>query len=244
MSATSVTKNCLRKSCIQDGRNFVIVDTPGLIDTSCSIMDFQEEIQNCFRLTAPGPHAFILVLSPSRFTAEEQQYFDFLSNHFSENIFEFSIILFTHKDKLDEKDLTLKEYLDTSSEGLKMLIEKCSGRTIAFNNKLTGNETAAQVKKLIDMICDIVDKNKGKCYSNKIYEIDEELSEERLWTLQLKKKRKREFYKEDRDTVHIQMQEMERVEELAEILVDPGKEVKEIQQETNELQEENDESCV
>lgn len=241
MSATSVTKKCLRKSCIQDGRNVVIVDTPGMIDNSSSMKEFQEEIQKCIRLTAPGPHAFILVLSLSRFTAEEQQYFDILSNHFSENMFEFSIILFTHKDELDEKDLTLKKYLDTPPDGLNMLIHKCSGRTIAFNNKLTGNEKAAQVKKLVAMICDIVDKNEGKYYSNIIYEINE-LHEENIKTKKQIIKHKREIYQQDRDTVHIPMQKMKSVKELAIILENPGKEVKEIQQETNDLQEEVQES--
>lgn len=236
MSATSVTKECLRKSCIQDGRNVVIVDTPGMIDNSSSMKEFQEEIQKCIRLTAPGPHAFILVLSLSRFTAEEQQYFDILSNHFSENMFEFSIILFTHKDELDEKDLTLKKYLDTPPDGLNMLIHKCSGRTIAFNNKLTGNEKAAQVKKLFAMICDIVDKNEGKYYSNIIYEINES-QEENIKTKNQIIKHKREIDQQDRDTVHIPMQKMKSVKELAIILENPGKEVKEIQQETNDLQE-------
>lgn len=55
-------------------------------------------------------------------------------------MFEFFIILFIYKDELDEKDFILKKYFDIFLDGLNMLIYKCSGRIIVFNNKLIGNE--------------------------------------------------------------------------------------------------------
>lgn len=173
MSPSFVTKHCLQKSCTRHGQKVVIVDTPGMNDTLYSLKKFQEEIQNCFSLTAPGPHAFILVLSPSRFTTEEQNYFDHVSEYFGENMFKFSIILFTHKDKLNERKLTLKEYLESSPKELKMLIEKCSERIIAFNNTLTGNERDGQVNELLNMIRKNVKENGGQFYTNEIHGITE-----------------------------------------------------------------------
>lgn len=55
-------------------------------------------------------------------------------------MFEFFIILFIYKDELDEKDFILKKYFDIFLDGFNMLIYKCSGRIIVFNNKLIGNE--------------------------------------------------------------------------------------------------------
>lgn len=180
MSPSFVTKNCLQKSCNRHGQKVVIVDTPGMNDTLCSLKEFQEEIQKCISLTAPGPHAFILVLSPSRFKTEEQNYFDRVSEYFGENMFKFSIILFTHKDKMNERNLTLKKYLESSPKELRMLIEKCSERTIAFNNTLTGNKKDAQVNELLNMIRKNAQENGVQFYTNEMYGITENKPDERF----------------------------------------------------------------
>lgn len=75
MSPSFVTKNCSKKSCNLYGQEVVIVDTPGTNDTLCSLKEFQKDMQKCTSLIAPGPHAFILVLSPARFTTEEKKLF-------------------------------------------------------------------------------------------------------------------------------------------------------------------------
>lgn len=167
-------------SCNLHGQKVVIVDTPGMNDTSCSLKEFQEEIQTCTSLTAPGPHAFILVLSPSRFTTEEQNYFDHVREYFGENMFRFSIILFTHKDKMNERKLTLKKYLESSPKEMRMLIEKCGGRTIEFNNSLTGNKKDAQVNELLSMIRKNVQENGKQFFSNEMHGITENKAEERF----------------------------------------------------------------
>lgn len=179
MSASPVTKNCLQKSCIKHGQRIVIVDTPGMSDYTSSMNEFQEEIQNCIRMTAPGPHAFILVLSPSRFTKEEQNYFDSLSEYFGENMFRFSIILFTHKDKMNGKNVTLKTFLKSSPKVMQMLIDKCDGRTILFNNRLKDD---AQVNELLNMIKRNIEENGGNFFTNEMCDITENMPEERLKT--------------------------------------------------------------
>lgn len=179
MSPSFVTKNCSKKSCNLHGQEVVIVDTPGTNDTLCSLKEFQKDMQKCTSLIAPGPHAFILVLSPARFTTEEKNYFDYVSEYFGENMFRFSIILFTHKDKMNERNLTLKKYLESSPKELKMLIKKCGERVIAFNNILTG-EKDAQVNELLNMIRKNVRENGGQFFTNEMYEITENKPDERF----------------------------------------------------------------
>lgn len=156
-----VTKKCLQKSYNRNGQKFVILDTPGMDHTSCSMTEFEEEIQKCTKLTSPGPHAFILVISPSRFTTEEPTYFDYLSKYFGEKMFNFAIVLFTHRDEMDERNLTLNNYLKSSPKQLQTLIEKCGGRTIAFNNRLNGNERNTQVEALLNMVINMSQENRG-----------------------------------------------------------------------------------
>lgn len=53
---------------------------------------------------------------------------------------------------------------------LKEFIGKCDERIIAFNSKLKGAESDAQVKELLEMIEENVHKNGGRFYTNEAYE--------------------------------------------------------------------------
>lgn len=176
-SPSYVPKECTYMSCNPHAQKVVIVDTPGMSDSS-SEKEYQEEIQNCIQLTAPGPHAFILVLNPSRFTVKEKTYFDHLSEYFGKNMFRFSIILFTHEDKMKEQNLTLTKGLESSPKVMQMLIENCGGRTITFDNRLQGKKNDAQVNELLNMIKRIVQENGGHFLTNKMYGITKNIPEE------------------------------------------------------------------
>lgn len=139
-SGSSITSRCSQRSSIRFGHKFVIVDTPGIFDTSQTNDHTQEEICKCIAITSPGPHAFILILSISRFTAEEQNSIEHFVKHFGENIYKYVIVLFTRKDDLDEDGKTLMSHIQSSPPELRNIIQKCGGRVIAFNNRLKGEE--------------------------------------------------------------------------------------------------------
>lgn len=191
-SGSSITSRCSQRSSIRFGHKVVIVDTPGIFDTSHTNEHTQEEICKCIAITSPGPHAFILVISISRFTAEEQNSIEHFVKHFGESIYKYVIVLFTRKDDLDEDDKTLMSHIQSSPPELRNLIQKCGGRVIALNNRLKGEEQDKQVGELLNIILQNVDRNGGECYTNEMYVEAERLLKEREEEIKRKAKEDRE----------------------------------------------------
>lgn len=169
MSGSSVTRKCSQNYANRFGRRFVLVDTPGIFDTKQSNEAIQKEIFKCVGITSPGPHAFILVLSLTRYTEEEQKSVEHFVKYFGDKIYKYFIVLFTRKDDLDNEGIDLMDHIKTVPPNLLAFIQKCDGRVIAFNNRLTGEQQDAQVVELLSMILDNIRKNGGDCYTNEMY---------------------------------------------------------------------------
>lgn len=169
-SASSVSKYCSMKSSVRFGHKVVVVDTPGIFDTSYSNEIIQNEIGKSVHMTCPGPHAFILVLNTSRFTSEEHESINHFVTYFGKNIYKFLIIVFTRKDDLDEKEIDLLEYIKTFPSYLKYFIKKCDSRYIAFNNKLKDEKRDEQANALFQLILENVTKNDDHYYTDKMYQ--------------------------------------------------------------------------
>lgn len=174
-SGKSVTTKCLQLSAVRFDHKILIVDTPGIFDTSRTNKDIQKEILKCISITSPGPHAFILVMSVARYTEEEDKTVQHFVDSFGANIFKYFIILFTKKDDLDFEGKSLEDHIKSCPPKLQDFFAKCGGRVIAFNNRLTGEEGNEQVKKLLSMIFEILKQNKNECYSNEMYIYAEKL---------------------------------------------------------------------
>ncbi|XP_061186210.1 GTPase IMAP family member 4-like [Saccostrea echinata] len=179
LSGSSVTSKCSKKHAIRFDRKILIVDTPGIFDTRHSQEIIQNEIVKCISITSPGPHAFILVLSLTRYTEEEHNSVMHFVKHFGEDIYRYFIVLFTRKDDLDEEGKTLLEHIQTVPPELQLFIQKCGGRVTAFNNRLKGEEMDGQVVELLSMILENVENNNGKWYTNEMYVKAERLIKER-----------------------------------------------------------------
>lgn len=178
-SGSSVTNKLSHKSAVRFGYKALVVDTPGIFDTANSDKNIQKQILKCISISAPGPHAFILVISFGRYTEEQDRAVRHFINFFGENVFRYSIVLFTRKDDLDEEEKHLDDFIENVPETLKTIIEKCGRRVIAFNNRLKGNEGGKQVSDLLLMISEVVKNNKGDCYTNEMYEQAENILQKR-----------------------------------------------------------------
>ncbi|XP_050951514.1 GTPase IMAP family member 8 [Labeo rohita] len=77
-SSQLVTTVCQKGVGEVDGQSVAVTDTPGLFDPSLTKEQVQEEIMNCISLSAPGPHAIIIVLSVGKITPEEKDTLDMI----------------------------------------------------------------------------------------------------------------------------------------------------------------------
>lgn len=194
LGGSSVTKDCLHKTSVRFGHKIVVIDTPGIFDTNESNENTQKEIFKCVSLTSPGPHAFILVLSPVRFTNEEQYSIQHFVKYFGESIFKYFVVLFTRKDDFDREGVSILTHIKSCPCDFQQFIDKCGGRVIAFNNTLEGDGLNTQVKELLDMILNNIETNNGEYYTNEMYkEVEAQLlirEKEKLEKLDKEQKQK------------------------------------------------------
>uniref|UniRef100_A0A9J7YN36 AIG1-type G domain-containing protein n=2 Tax=Cyprinus carpio carpio TaxID=630221 RepID=A0A9J7YN36_CYPCA len=160
----SFTKTCeIQEACV-DGKKMKIIDTPGLIDAPAEKM--KAELEKCVRMSAPGPHVFLLVIRlDKRFKDEEKNTVKWIQRNFGEDAVHHTIILFTHADHLKEQ--SLDDYIRGNPD-LQALTEEFSGRFHSFSNKNTENHS--QVTKLIQKINEMVEKNGLLHYTIEMYQ--------------------------------------------------------------------------
>ncbi|XP_025767793.1 GTPase IMAP family member 4-like [Oreochromis niloticus] len=164
----SVTKRCQKEQGDVNGRPVVVVNTPGLFDSSLSHEEINEEMVKCISLLAPGPHVFLLVLQIGRFTPEEQETLELIRKGFGKNSEMFTIILLTKGDTLEHVNVSVEEYIENSEDSFKKLISDCGGRVHVFNNY--DKQNRSQVSELITKIDTMVKNNGGNCFTNEMLE--------------------------------------------------------------------------
>ncbi|XP_060084394.1 uncharacterized protein LOC132563671 [Ylistrum balloti] len=169
VSGVSVTRSCRRGVTQRNGREIHVVDTPGVFDTDVDNETTTQEIVKCIGMTAPGPHAFIVVVSVGRFTAEERDSVEHFINHFGKSVQKYMIVLFTRMDALHDENLTLDDHLKGIPSSLASVLERCGGRCIGFNNKGNERETSRQVDELMEMVEVLFKTNHGRFYTNNMY---------------------------------------------------------------------------
>ncbi|XP_063765221.1 GTPase IMAP family member 9-like [Eleginops maclovinus] len=162
-SSSSWTYQCKRAEGDVGGRKVTIIDTPGLFDTNFTQEEVLQKIQMCVSLSAPGPHAFLLVLKLGRFTKEEQDTVKIIQTTFGDQATRYTLVLFTHGDKL--KTQTIESFVSKSEE-LKELIQFCNGRYHVINNK---SKDQVQLDQLLEKIDRMILDNGGGYYTTKMF---------------------------------------------------------------------------
>uniref|UniRef100_A0A8C2BD11 AIG1-type G domain-containing protein n=1 Tax=Cyprinus carpio TaxID=7962 RepID=A0A8C2BD11_CYPCA len=152
-SAASVTKECWKETGEVDDRQLMLVDCPGIFDTSLSEKELIKEMSKCINMTAPGPHAIILVIKLGPYTEEEKLSVEKIRAVFGEEADKHTIILFTHGDELTE---SIEQTLSEARHDLKHLIELC-------------------VLKFLDKVDNLLLMNLGKYYTSDMFQNVEEM---------------------------------------------------------------------
>ncbi|XP_037396291.1 GTPase IMAP family member 8-like [Pygocentrus nattereri] len=170
VSMTSVTTKCQKTFGKVLGKSVSVVDTPGLFDTTLSSEEVTQEIVECIKLSTPGPHAFIIVLSVGRITKEEMDTLDLIKDIFGPEAAEFSIVLFTRGDDLGNE--TIEEYITRSGHAdMNKLILDCGGRVHMFNNKDEQDHT--QVSGLLRKIEEMIHFDRNNYFTNNMLKVAE-----------------------------------------------------------------------
>ncbi|XP_058875482.1 trichohyalin-like [Acipenser ruthenus] len=219
-SSSAVTRECEKRTGEVAGRRVAVINTPELSQDKL-------QIRSCVSLSAPGPHAFLLVIPVARFTEQERRAVETVQEICSEETVRYTVLLFTHSDKLKGK--TIEDYIQTGSKELQQLVEKCGNRYHVLNNGDRSDRT--QVTQLLDKIDNMV-KGNGGCYlpiSSEIYqEVEErirlkeqELNEKHKEELSSKVKEMKQKYEEEQSRTGEELMEKvrkqkERVEKQAE----------------------------
>ncbi|XP_036412944.1 golgin subfamily A member 6-like protein 22 isoform X2 [Colossoma macropomum] len=220
MSMGSVTRDCKKEVGEVEGRSVTVVDTPGLFDTKLSNEDVQQEIVKCFSLLAPGPHAFLIVLSLGRFTKDELETLDLIKMTFGPKAAMFTIVLFTGGDELGNK--SIEQFIEESNiEQINKLLRDCGNRYIAFNNNEKENRT--QVSELLGQIEMMINSNTSSQYfTNSMFEeaemsirkrIEEILKEKEREIEAEKEKLKNKYSKEMEEMKKRQVEEKQKADE-------------------------------
>ncbi|XP_073702510.1 uncharacterized protein [Garra rufa] len=161
LRAGSVTRVCECGRTDLATKSVLVVDMPGFGDTRLDATHVNAEIAKCIALTAPGPHAFLLVIPLGRYTSDEDRVLTQMLQVFGEEALRHTVVLFTRGDELD--DCGMESFLESAPERLKSLLRACAGRYCVFNNRAPENR--AQVNALLTM----VDSMGGACYTNSVF---------------------------------------------------------------------------
>ena len=171
----SVTEETRYDKTIRNGREIMVVDTPGLLDTrkDADLKKTAFEILKCIRITSPGIHALILVIEYGRFTEENAFVFEFLMKLFGDNLKEYLLVVFTHEDQRIKEHKSLDDLLMDAPPMLEKIIKEYSQGYIGIDNTkdLATNKDATYIIRKIE---NIVRANHGRFYTSESYQIAEE----------------------------------------------------------------------
>ncbi|XP_075948313.1 GTPase IMAP family member 7-like [Anarhichas minor] len=187
-TANSETSECRAETKPVNGRNITLIDTPGFFDTDRPEEELKSEIVKCITEFSPGPHAFLIVFKVERFTKQEQAVITKINQYFSEDVFKYVTVLFTHGDQLKDGQ-TIEDFVH-NNKLVSDLVKKCGGRCHVIDNKYWKNNqqdeyrsNQFQVKELLNTIEKMIEANKGSCYTNEMLQAVEEMikqEEERI----------------------------------------------------------------
>ncbi|XP_068444404.1 uncharacterized protein [Clinocottus analis] len=202
-TVNSDTKKCEATTKCINGRNITLMDTPGFFDTDRSEKELKSEIVRCIIDFAPGPHAFLILLKVERYTEHEQSVITKINQYFSEEVFKYATVVFTHGNQLPEGK-TIKDFV-RDNELVSDLVKKCGGRCHVVDNKYWKNNqqdeyrsNQFQVKQLLKTIDEMVEANGGRYYTNEMLQaVEKMIKEEMQFIRQSHEKRSEEKIRED-----------------------------------------------
>ncbi|KAF7206936.1 GTPase IMAP family member 7-like [Nothobranchius furzeri] len=164
-----------------------IVDTPGLFDTSLFDDKVKREISKCINMSAPEPHAILLVIKVGPLTAEDRDAMKKVEEIFGEDAWRYTIILFIHGDRVKTG---FEQVIKDAGPELQEVLRKSGHRYQLFNNNKVNNRS--QVLELLENVDELFEANRGEFYSSHTYVEVVKMLEQREGALRREYKKKLE----------------------------------------------------
>uniref|UniRef100_A0A674D1H0 AIG1-type G domain-containing protein n=1 Tax=Salmo trutta TaxID=8032 RepID=A0A674D1H0_SALTR len=177
-SPSAVTQKSKRRKGDVYGRQLVLVDTPDWFCPGFSLEEMRQDVGLCVRLSAPGPHASLLVIPVEPSKGEERGVQERIEEMFGDGCWGHTVILFTHDDGLKEQ--SIEEFLQAGSQDLQRLVEKCGSR---YN--------------LLEQVEEIVARNRERFYSSQTYQEAEDQVREMEGKIQREKEERKQREKRE-----------------------------------------------
>lgn len=177
ISSSTVAQHCRRANGEIYGRTLILLDTPGMLDTSQMPLEVQREMRRSISLLYPGPHVFLIVIQISKFTQREKDAVRKIKLAMGSHALSFSVVIFTHGELRGEWT-SIKHCLLDGCTDLGQLVDGCGGRFCVFNNHSSKNRE--QVSALLALVDRVLQGNEGSCYSFRMLQTAEDgLQEEK-----------------------------------------------------------------
>uniref|UniRef100_A0A8C9X226 AIG1-type G domain-containing protein n=1 Tax=Sander lucioperca TaxID=283035 RepID=A0A8C9X226_SANLU len=141
---------CLRERGQLKEKMIAVINTPDLLLPDISEHKLTEHVENCVRLSDPGPHVFLLVLQPEDFTEKHKQRLQSILENLGDQPFDHSLVLIS-TPRQDSSAFMDKDELDQS---LKDMITMCRYRYLKQKN--------LERPELLTRLGQIVKENNGE----------------------------------------------------------------------------------
>uniref|UniRef100_A0A4W5Q9B2 AIG1-type G domain-containing protein n=1 Tax=Hucho hucho TaxID=62062 RepID=A0A4W5Q9B2_9TELE len=230
-SASAEPQRSRRREGDACGRRLLLVNTPDWFSPGLSLEEIRPDVGLCVQLSAPGPHAFLMVIPVEPLKGEERGMLERMGEMFGEGYWGHTVILFTHADS--RKEQSIEKYLLAGSQELRQLVEKCGNRYHVLNIKDWAHDT--QVLELLDQVEKMVSGNIESFYSSQIFEE----SEAQVREMQGKIQREREERKqrEERETRERHGKEMQdSLKKMEGVIQEYDRDIKTLGEQTTELE--------
>ncbi|XP_016405011.1 GTPase IMAP family member 8-like, partial [Sinocyclocheilus rhinocerous] len=139
------------------GKQVHVINTPDLLDPDLSKEKFESLKEQLVSRCSAGLSAVLLTVPLEEPVQNEEEILYTIKCLFGPEVQKYIMILFTHKDELEDLDETIDEHLKKQNHAdFQQLVTECGGKFHCFNNK---KEAYDQVQELLQMIERMMEKS-------------------------------------------------------------------------------------
>jgi len=141
-----------------------VIDCPDLLDPDLNKEKLEKMKDQLVSRCSSGLSALLLTVPLEEPVENEEEILDYIKDLLGPEVQKYIIILFTHRDELEDLDQTIEEHLQ-DHEDLQRLVTECGGKFHCFNNKCKHGD---QVPELLQKIEGMMTENGGKFTMDRI----------------------------------------------------------------------------